>query len=141
MKEDDELDDAFVEAVAREASRTLPESVVRGCVRLLAEKGYLIFDSDRAKTTDKFGDLVMEAAEELEKRASPISQQGNLVASLAWRMTRLVLQQHQAGNDKDVSPEEAGRLMNVIHSLLRLTFKDTTLLREALHVSIHYPGF
>jgi hypothetical protein len=141
LKEDDELDDAFVEAVAREASRTLPEGLVKSYLDFLAEKGYLLLDFDHAKITDKFGDLVMEAAEDLEKRGTITRQQGNLLAALAWRMTRIVLEQDHGGDGEDINPEEVGRLMNVIDKLLQLTFKDTTVLREALHVSVNYPGF
>ena len=93
-------------------------------------------NSGRYKVSDKkFLDLLMEAADDVNKRVwlpSRIGKDPRPV--LAWHMARIVL-----GYDVDtphdrMNPEEMGRLMSVINVFLDTHFSNPRLLNLALRI-------
>ena len=131
----DELTD-FERRVVAEAARRLPEQLVAAYLEMLVGKGYVKKDSSgRYKVSDKnFLDLLMEAADDVNKKVAPIKNWKDPRPVLAWHMARIVL-----GYDVDtphdrMNPEEMGRLMSVINFFLDTHFSNPRLLNLALRI-------
>jgi hypothetical protein len=76
----------------------------------------------------------MEAADDVNKRVTPIKNWKDHRPVLAWHMARIVL-----GYDVDtphdrMNPEEMGRLMSVINVFLDTHFSNPRLLNLALRI-------
>jgi hypothetical protein len=131
----DELTD-FERRVVAEAARRLPEQLVAAYLEMLVGKGYVKKDSSgRYKVSDKnFLDLLMEAADDVNKKVAPIKNWKDPRPVLAWHMARIVL-----GYDVDtphdrMNAEEMGRLMSVINVFLDTHFSNPRLLNLALRI-------
>jgi hypothetical protein len=126
----------FERRVVAEATRRLPEQLVAAYLEMLVGKGYVKKDSSgRYKISDKkFLDLLMEAADDINKKVAPIKNWKDPRPVLAWHMARIVL-----GYDVDtahdrMNPEEMGRLMSVINFFLDTHFSNPRLLNLALRI-------
>lgn len=131
----DELTD-FERRVVAEAARRLPEQMIAAYLEMLVGKGYVKKDSSgHYKISDKkFLDLLMEAADDVNKEVAPIKNWKDPRPVLAWHMARIVL-----GYDVDtphdrMNPEEMGRLMSVINVFLDTHFSNPRLLSLALRI-------
>jgi hypothetical protein len=131
----DEMTD-FERRVVAEATRKLPEQIVAAYLEMLVGKGYVKKDSSgRYKISEKkFLDLLMEAADDINKKVAPIKNWKDPRPVLAWHMARIVL-----GYDVDtphdrMNPEEMGRLMSVINFFLDTHFSNPRLLNLALRI-------
>jgi len=120
----------FERRVVAEASSRLPENVAAACLDSLVRKGYVKERSGRYRTTGKFTDLIADAADDIDKHVTPIKKLKDPRPILAWHMARILLGYGVDTPHDRMNPEEMGRFMNVIHSLLQR--ESLTMLRFAL---------
>ena len=131
----DDLTD-FERRVLTETTRGLSEQLTGTYLDLLAEKGYVIKGRPGSyKVSEKrFLDLLMQAADDIDKKVAPVKDWKDPRPVLSWHMARIVLGYEVDTPHDRMNPEEMGRLMSVIHVLLKKQYSNPAMLRLAFRL-------
>jgi hypothetical protein len=131
----DDLTD-FERRVLTETTRGLSEQLTGTHLDLLGEKGYVIKGRPGSyKVSEKrFLDLLMQAADDIDKKVAPVKNWKDPRPVLSWHMARIVLGYEVDTPHDRMNPEEMGRLMSVIHVPLKKQYSNPTMLRLAFRL-------
>lgn len=126
----------FERRVVAEATRQLPEELAAAYLDLLVDKGYVMKDNHgRYKISDKkFLDLLLAAADDIDKKVAPIKEWKDPRPVLAWHMARIVLGYDVDTPHEKMNPEEMGRMMSIIDFFLTKHYPSPRLLKLALRI-------
>lgn len=126
----------FERRVLAEATRELPEQLAAAYLDILVGKGYVTKGRPgHYKVSEKkFVDLLMEAADDINKKVAPIKNWKDPRPVLAWHMARIALGYRVDTPHDKMNPEEMGRLMSVINVFLDTHFSNPRLLNLALRI-------
>jgi hypothetical protein len=112
--------DYFIEQALAETERQVTRAVAAIYLDILVKRGYLTKKGERFKATKRFGDLLVEAKEEIKESETTIEPEDDPREVLAWEMARIVLQLDRSRPLVDaVNPKELGGLAMIIAGLLK----------------------